>query len=300
MAASKQRTSTRDPRAHAGRVGAGLLRTRLGDVWKALHAACEPEAVPEDVHRLRVATRRGTAALAAFRELMPSKQRSWFKKRLARLRRTAGKARDLDLLAERMAADSGTTRSRLAKTLAGWRKKSRQPLGEQLEQLVAKDWRQRVDRLLDHMRGCQTAAFGGFARHRLAPMVTRFLRASSGSLGRPAELHALRIECKKLRYAFEIFGTALPAAAGERCRRALTRLQDILGVFTDHVAAAERLERLAHRDKSGGRREDLLALADDEWRRAAQARRSFRTWWSRSRQRAVRRRIECTLRRRFA
>lgn len=299
MAASKRRTTPRDSRASAGRVAAQLLRVRLEDVWKALHAACGPHALPEDVHRLRVATRRCAAALAAFHDLIPAKHHSWFRKRLARLRRAAGKTRDLDLLADRLAA-SGRPHDRLVNILAKWRKKSRRPLEHQLDLLVEKDWRHRVDRVLDRTRGHRGTAFKAFARRCLAPMVARFLGVASGSLRRPADLHALRIECKHLRYAFEIFAAALPTVTGDRCRRSLARLQEVLGDFTDHVAAAERLDRWAHQDKSGAHRDDLLMLVDDEWEQAARARRSFHTWWNRSRQRTLRNQLESTLRKRFA
>jgi CHAD domain-containing protein len=274
---------------------------RLEDVWIALQAACGPQALPEEIHRLRVATRRGTAVISAFRELIPSKERAWFRKRLARVRRTAGKARDLDLLAGRVSATSGKPRRRLVKALSKLREKSRRPLGKHLSQLVAKDWRHRVDRLLEHVRGCHGIAFGTVARRRLAPLAESFLQAASGSLRRPEELHALRIRCKKLRYVLEIFSPALPAAAArDRCRKSLERLQETLGDFTDHVAAAQRLDRWAYRAETGTSRDDLLALVDDEWQRAAAARKAFRTWWNRSRRRALRHGLEITLRRRFA
>ncbi|NTW51014.1 MAG: CHAD domain-containing protein [Chlorobiaceae bacterium] len=47
------------------------------------------------------------------------------------------------------------------------------------------------------------------------------------------ELHALRIECKKLRYLFEFFSSLLPSRSAGRLIRHLKELQDNLGTFVD-------------------------------------------------------------------
>jgi CHAD domain-containing protein len=65
-------------------------------------AAASAEEDREYVHQLRVATRRATAALKIFSELLPNKQLSWMKKRLRRIRQAAGDARDLDVLIARL------------------------------------------------------------------------------------------------------------------------------------------------------------------------------------------------------
>ena len=84
------------------------LEPRLTAVvhWLPL-AAYLAEHDVEHVHRLRVSTRRAVAALKLYRDWLPRKQRRWVKKRLKKIRRAAGDARDLDVLAERLARDYG-------------------------------------------------------------------------------------------------------------------------------------------------------------------------------------------------
>jgi CHAD domain-containing protein len=55
-----------------------------------------------------------------------------------------------------------------------------------------------------------------------------------------AQLHALRIACKKLRYSIEMFGTLFNESRTRRYVAALARLQDILGTLND-IAVAHRL-----------------------------------------------------------
>src|SRR6188768_1175139 len=61
----------------------------------------------EHVHRLRVATRRATAALKLYSDCVPRKQFRWLKRRLRKIRRAAGDARDLDVLSDRLAREYG-------------------------------------------------------------------------------------------------------------------------------------------------------------------------------------------------
>src|SRR5438874_1912100 len=51
----------------------------------------------EHVHHLRVATRRTAAALRLFRDCLPAKRAKEARKRLKRIRRAAGEARDWDV-----------------------------------------------------------------------------------------------------------------------------------------------------------------------------------------------------------
>src|SRR5688572_28975969 len=71
----------------------------------AYHAAQDTE----HVHRLRVGTRRAMAVLALYRNCLPRKPARWIKKRLKNVRRAAGEARDLDVLAERLRREYGDT-----------------------------------------------------------------------------------------------------------------------------------------------------------------------------------------------
>src|SRR5436305_778371 len=87
-----------------GEVAARALRDRLAAVRHYLPLAAERAGEDmEYVHDLRVWSRRAAAALRLFAELLPHHPRDWVKKRLKRLRRAAGEARDCDVLIRRLA-----------------------------------------------------------------------------------------------------------------------------------------------------------------------------------------------------
>ena len=67
-------------------------------------AAESDQSEVEPVHQLRVSTRRATAVLQLFEAMLPRNRRRWFEKRLKQIRRTAGIARDLDVLVTRLKA----------------------------------------------------------------------------------------------------------------------------------------------------------------------------------------------------
>ena len=299
MATSDRWHVRNDRRLPIGQVAAETLRTRLDAVWDELRAAGSDTVAPEHVHGLRVATRRTLAAFDAFASLIPAKRRAWFEKRLRRLRRVAGDARDLDVLTDRLNQDGAArARSRLIAMLSKQRVTSRLPIREQFERLVEQDWPSRVERLVASVRGRRRrAGYRTFARRRLKPMVDAFFARADRRLRDGGDMHAVRIEGKKLRYALEIFAAALPPRGRDRCEQALERLQRTLGRFTDHAAAADRLRRWARGTDAGPNHDLLVSLCAEERRQAARARKAFSRWWNPARRRTLRRRFERTLRR---
>jgi len=290
--------------APVGEVAARLLRKRLDAVWSELRNACRDEADPETVHQLRVATRRTLAALDAFADIIPSRRRAWFEKRLARLRRAAGEARDLDVLSQRLSlggAGSTRARGRLVAMLSKQRVQSRAPIREQLEKLLDAEWPERVERLMEGIRRRRrTSTFAAFARRRFKPMIEAFFARADHKLRAAEEIHELRIAGKQLRYALELFAPVFPAGVRSRCQSALERLQETLGSFTDHAAAADRFARWARSADAGSNRDLLAMLERDEDARADVARKSFSKWWNHARRKSLRRSFERTLRRHSA
>jgi len=294
----------------ASQVARRTLRKRLDAVWTELQAAAGDRPDADRVHRLRVATRRTLAAVDAFSDLLPAKRRDWFAKRLRRLRRAAGEARDLDVLTDRLGREVAgpqspvaglAARDRLVAMLARRQAASRGPIRQMRDALLAGDWHGRTERLLDRVgsRG-QDRPFADFARRRFRPLVARFFAAADHRLRSAAELHRLRIEGKKLRYAMEIFACVFPVREGVRCADALERLQETLGDFTDHAVAADRLRRWGRSAGIGMQHHTLAALHDVEAARADKARKAFAKWWTPARRRRLRRALERTLRRRCA
>src|SRR4051812_10904613 len=84
--------------ASPGAAAARVLPVRLGVVRDSLPRALSPSAEdPEHVHQLRVAPRRAGAALDIFELCLPAKVYKSAKKRIRRIRRAAGAARDWDV-----------------------------------------------------------------------------------------------------------------------------------------------------------------------------------------------------------
>ena len=293
-------------RTPASQVARRTLRKRLDAVWIELQAAAGERPDADRVHRLRVATRRTLAAIDAFADLLPAKRRDWFAKRLRKLRRAAGEARDLDVLSARLGgAAAGSparpARERLVAMLSRRRTASRTPIRQLRDALLAADWHGRAERLIDDVgRRGRERPFAAFARRRFRPLMGRFFARADHRLRSAEEIHRLRIEGKKLRYALEIFACVFPARERVRCEDALQRLQDTLGEFTDHAAAADRFHRWAQSDGIGMEQRTLAALHDVEEAKASKARKAFVKWWSPARRRWLRRALERTLRRRCA
>lgn len=310
MTRSNSWAVTESPAAPIIQVAERTLRKRLEAVWLDLAAACRPRHEPERVHRLRVATRRTLAAFTAFRGLVPAADRRWFEKRLRRIRRAAGDTRDLDVLTGRLqrestpaaghdqpAARAASARARLVAMLAKRRDVSRQPIQQVRDELTAADWAGRVEWLLDKVAGrARETSFAAYGRRRLRRLLAEFFERADRRLKTAADIHRLRIEGKKLRYALEIFAAVFPAAELSACHDALEQLQETLGEFTDHASAADRFRRWSREKGVGPDRRTLADLQRLEDERAEEARKAFIKWWKPSRRRELRRRFQRPLR----
>jgi CHAD domain-containing protein len=311
-----------------------LLSARLDAFWQQLEFVHRDRASrPRDVHQLRVAARRAMAALDLFQPLLARGCESWFRQQLRRIRRSAGKARDVDAIAERLIGEGWSEQAPLLSTpsevteadeslescpqpkadwqaracgadvqaplfaiLARCRERWRRPLEKRAATLVHEEtWSQRGAALLSEEGRQASEPFRVFASRRLRPVMRRFFRAADHRLRGADELHALRIRGKKLRYALELCHSSFGDEAWLKCTVALENLQETLGGFTDHAVAAERLDRWA-RAESGRRRRLMVRLSRDERRTARTAREAFITWWKPSRRRRLRHQCERLLR----
>lgn len=268
-----------------------------------LRTACDGQADPECVHRLRVATRRAFAALDAFDEFVPEGASRWFRRSLRRVRRAAGEARDLDVLAGRIERDdrghtaASTARRRLVAMLARQRPAARRPVVRVRERLLHAGWTARVERLIDRLaRRHDRTPFAAYGRRRLKRLVRRFFEHARPRIRDPEEIHRLRIEGKRLRYTLEIFAPVLPRRGRMKCQRAMERLQDHLGLFTDHATVADRLRRWSGSHATEAYRTVLTTIRKTESGAAERARKAFLRWWSESRRRELQRRFRQTLR----
>jgi CHAD domain-containing protein len=246
-----------------------------------------PTGRPDEayIHELRVRLRRARAAMRAFRRFYDS--RAAFERRVAPLRRLSralGPMRDADVTAELFAEVLRTvpyppraiSRALLAHhraqearwgrvrgALAGVAALSPTALAPPPAAPNAKDG----PRLSKHARrtlGRRLKELGA-----LAPAVIS---------GNPPDLHALRIEIKRLRYTVETFAPLL-GADGKLWGEKLREMQSTLGLVQDHTVALLQVEQYGRRAREPLERASLeLVRRIVEGRRAAHIE-QFRWQW---------------------
>jgi CHAD domain-containing protein len=210
---------------------------------------------PEELHQMRVASRRVRAAVALFKESLPPgggrlrQDLRWIGARL-------GRARDADVQIEQVRAwlAAADRREReifrpLLAILQEQRAQARVPMLRALDSLRYRRFiaaymafvRRPPGRRVTAARRQVLAAAPDLIGHRF-----RAARKAGDGLGpssAPAKLHALRIKCKRLRYAVESFADLYGEPAATFVKR-LARLQDLLGLQQDGHVAIARLRRL--------------------------------------------------------
>ncbi len=278
-----------DPPAQAAR---RALKTRLRAVVFYLDEA-DSDAGPtvEAIHQLRIWTRRSAAALALFEPLIPSRKGRKLKKNLKRLRRTAGAARDLDIITAQLGEK---LHGPLAEQLIQQRQSARKDLGK-----LVRRWSQsgklkrNVKRLLKRLDGGRShhgngVAFGPWCRGQLAPLVEAFLKlATRGARQSDAGLHQWRLATKRLRYALELAVTALPKQAWSRFYELLSDLQDRIGRVCDALVERQRLNQWRREAAHRSERQELLLLLVDCRQRMSAGKKELARWWTASRRKTA-------------
>jgi len=249
-----------------GEVAFAVLRRQL-----AVVCAKEPGTRlgedPEELHDMRVATRRLRAAFSLFEGVLPVRAQT-FRDELGWLARLLGAVRDLDvqLLGLADMASSGVAddhfgpgfdgrdpRADLAALLEREREEARAAMLGGLDSV-------RWDRLV---KGLTVMAQQGPPRRSLATrepaviglpdlVVARHDKVAKAAkrakrTGVVSDFHALRIRCKRLRYALE-FSSDVYGGRTARFVREMTVLQDELGAMQDAEVASLQLSALATGD----------------------------------------------------
>jgi triphosphatase len=229
---------------------------------------------PEELHDMRVATRRLRAALKLYKEVLPRRAEN-YERDLRFFANALGEVRDLDVHLEQLA-------------------------GEALEEIVAALEERRVEARRRMLEGLDSnryerfvASFTGTLRRGRSPVPTGpILEVAPDEIRRrykkvrkvvetltedspPEDFHDLRKKGKRLRYALEplqgIYGK--PA---EKMVDLLKDVQDDLGDNQDLVAAAQSLKELAAAGELPPRAVfSLGAMAGGYSRDAAELRASF-------------------------
>jgi CHAD domain-containing protein len=271
-----------------------VLVTRLDVVNHWLPSAVhEADQDPENVHQLRVATRRADAALRIFRPCLPGKTYRNARARLRTIRRAAGAARDWDvfLIELRQRARSAKDADRpgldfLAGYAAGQRACAQSSL-ENVETDLEEPFPDFVTKTLDdlheaHEDGKTTLI--ELARSLLSELLIKLHERATGDLKDYERLHKVRIAGKRLRYALEVFADCFGPELRDRLYPMVEEMQEILGRANDSHVASGRLSELRGRirgweDVSERLLPGVEGLLRFHQRRLPQERRRFLKWW---------------------
>ncbi len=207
---------------------------------------------PEELHGMRVATRRMRAAWRVFGGAYRPDRTSSFRRRLRELAALLGSVRDLDVLIDATEAYGDAIgapdRRALEPLLAGWRSDRDAARARLVHELDAKGYRRFVDEYVEFVSspGRDVAPVEPTIPHRVRDTAAsriwtayEHVRAYEAVL-RWADvptLHQLRIAAKRLRYTLEFVREPLGPEAAPLIARVVS-LQDHLGFMNDAEVAA--------------------------------------------------------------
>ncbi|HET8710325.1 MAG TPA: CHAD domain-containing protein [Spongiibacteraceae bacterium] len=218
----------------------------------------------EALHQLRVALRTTRALLRLFRDYLPDSEA--LASELAWLSGALNRARDLDIVAaflqrssEDVSASDQKKFNALLRALESQRDEQRFKLQKLLHtrryHRLLKEWRNFIEiRLCDEdIPNTSNIPFGSAWRVVALGQILGVLRELRrlGDAAKPAELHRLRIRCKRLRYLLE----AKPDSGRKQITvaalvKSLVRLQNILGQSQDVVVIRSWLVQVEQKKNS--------------------------------------------------
>jgi len=224
-----------------------VLAARLGGVRHYLPLAVGAPGAVENVHQLRVATRRAAAALRLFRPLVPAKTYKQLRGTLRAVRTAAGHARDWDVFALGLDQSPALQKSPLHSArdfLTTYSLGCRAAAQHELDAASVAHTQpldEVSDRLLDSLKPGDGEPFATVAEEAMRDLMARFALLLDADPSTGEELHALRIQGKQLRYAMELFADCYAKPFGDELYPAVEALQEHLGHIQDGVVGAARL-----------------------------------------------------------
>ena len=212
----------------------------------------------EDVHQVRVSTRRLRAALDVFGDLWPRNAARRWRKGIRRLARALGDARDSDVQAEVLRNVLGEIVdpsrrlgvSRLLLRCLQQRERVQSDVLAAAERAGSSRWLPEIERSVAKGALPKGAAAERPSRKLLKHARKRILAAAEeltshqDSLAEPQQIarhHQMRIEAKRLRYTMEIFGPAYDGGL-DRLIDSVKHVQTLLGEIHDHDVWLDNLD----------------------------------------------------------
>ena len=272
------------------------LEARLATVayWLPL-AARQIDDDVEKVHQLRVATRRAIAALKLYGDWAPRGEAGWLSKRLKKIRRAAGAARDLDVLAEWMRKELDGQAGGLLAMVADERAAAQPKIMAVADKCEKENrFRRKMYGLLagvrprGKVRKTQDVSFHNWAEMRLGQAAENFFAALPNQNSDLSALHQFRIRGKQLRYTLELLAAAFGPELREQHYPVVQDLQEQLGRINDCVSADARLRRWLRKIHSPVEQEVLGKLVVRQRPQLDEAIAEYRGWWTSERAESLR------------
>jgi CHAD domain-containing protein len=283
------------------KVARRAIKSHLERMWRYLTESVEgPRSETENVHQLRVFSRRADAAMEIFQDSLPKRRGHWMRKQVKRLRKASGEARDFDVLmirwAERLEKLPSGEVAVLLDEIKRRRRDAQQPIDAIYKKLAKKKFGRRISELarrIDDRVGdprCQEQ-LACVARAALVGLVVPYLDAGEAALEEAEALHAFRIQGKQVRYVMEIFGGAFDDDFRQQLYPMVADLQDRLGNINDHVTAKTYFAEWHTATQSCVVRRALEFAIAHEQQAFEAAKREFLDWWTAPRRQDLRSRF---------
>ena len=261
-----------DPAMRSDEAAKVIMRFLL-EVMQVNAAHLAQDLDTEFLHDFRVAIRRTRSALGQIKAIFPVRTTNRFKKDFALLGGLSNELRDLDvyLLNENTYKEMlpENLRNDIDPLFAHLRKKRSRAFQKVLRSLKTKkyarilqDW----EKFLNLAQRADSSAVNAglpvivLARKRIFKRYRSIVKTGSRVLENTEDemLHALRIECKKLRYLLEFFSSLFPRKKVDTLIGQLKKLQDNLGDFNDLCVQEEYLLNIS-RELPAARYETKMA-----------------------------------------
>ena len=247
-----------DPAMRSDEAAKIILRYLL-QIMKINEANLEMDLDTEFLHDFRVAIRRTRSALGLIKSVFPQNATSRFKKEFALVGKLSNQLRDLDvyLLKEDTykAILPPVLRDDIDPLFDYLRKNRSKALQKVVRGLKSRKYAQIMqnwEAFLDEPQQAAAASNADqpiitLARKRIYKQYRSIVKAGNLILEKTEDekLHALRIECKKLRYLMEFFSSLFPRKKINLLIAQLKTLQDNLGDFNDLCVQQEYLLNIA-------------------------------------------------------
>jgi CHAD domain-containing protein len=240
-----------DPSHTVGEVAFAVLRRQFAKMISH-EAGTRMGEDAEELHDMRVASRRLRSAVKLFSGFLPQELVEW-EEELKWVARALGEVRDLDVQLEEIegfVGDSEEEREALDELSGVLRQRRGAARGRMLQVLNSERYREFEGRFAALLGQGPSGEEAGRPVLEVAPGLLheryRKVQRAAKRIGEDStaeEYHDLRKKAKRFRYALEFFGEAYGDCAKPIKR--LKQLQDALGRHQDAVVAAQQLRRLS-------------------------------------------------------